>query len=500
MLKSTKPYPCFYNNDYTYLVYLNTEEKYTTSIAKHYAARYYKEGIKDRIPERWSKEVCLYHFEALNGIHNWEEDIIDFFRAGMSVVTEGNIYSDLRIKLVVRIVVKKKWDLPRFSVNDVEDMYLLQKNRDQEQGRRYSAWSGKLSKKSQPHQTHNVLQRNRPKIPFMMTAMHKGVVYLNQYNIKSLMKLSEVKKFYDGTLVKIQENLINMLSKNKLGSSNKRLKGRDWTDYDVKSSKERLKKIDEILKHREQLRRLEEYVGGRPKTVNPHTFVRPFTSQTPLETQSLVIPSGVEEQFHGIEVAHLDNDPFFGVLVLEPNFKESSSRDVIPTNVHSINQPPEHLRKWTKDHLLDNIKAIQEELNEFKIIEVWELVPHPDRVMIITLKWIYKVKLDELGGALKNKAWLVARGYRQEEGIDFEEYFVSVAQLKAIRIFITYAAHKNMTVYQMDVKTAFLNGILREEVYVNQPNEFVDQDNPNHVYKLKKALYGLKQAPRAWYD
>nr|GEX17318.1 hypothetical protein [Tanacetum cinerariifolium] len=107
------------------------------------------------------------------------------------------------------------------------------------------------------------------RIPFMMTATYKGVVYLNQYNIKSLMKLSEVKKLCDGTLVKIQDNIIDMLTKNKLGSGNKRLKGRDWTDYDVKSSKEMLKKIDKILRYREQLKRPEEYVGGRPKCNTP---------------------------------------------------------------------------------------------------------------------------------------------------------------------------------------------------------------------------------------
>nr|GEX72777.1 retrovirus-related Pol polyprotein from transposon TNT 1-94 [Tanacetum cinerariifolium] len=101
---------------------------------------------------------------------------------------------------------------------------------------------------------------------------------------------------------------------------------------------------------------------------------------------------------------------------------------------------------------------------------------------------------------LKNKARLVARGYRQEEGINFEESFPSVARLEAIRIFLAYATHKNMVVYQMDVKTAFLNSNLREEVYVSQPDGFVDLDNLNHVYKLKKALYGLKQARRAWYD
>nr|GEW37907.1 copia protein [Tanacetum cinerariifolium] len=116
--------------------------------------------------------------------------------------------------------------------------------------------------------------------------------------------------------------------------------------------------------------------------------------------------------------------------------------------------------------------------------------------MVITSKWINKVKLDKLGGILKNKARLVARGYCQEEAINFEASFDLFARLEAIRIFLTYAAHKNIVVYQMDVKTAFLNGHLWEEVYVSQPDGFLDLDNPNYVYKLKKALYGLKQAPR----
>ncbi|GJY62531.1 retrovirus-related pol polyprotein from transposon TNT 1-94 [Tanacetum coccineum] len=146
------------------------------------------------------------------------------------------------------------------------------------------------------------------------------------------------------------------------------------------------------------------------------------------------------------------------------------------------------------------IDAMQEEIHEFERLEVWELVSCPDNVFLIKLKWIYKVKTDESGGVLKNKARLVAQGFRQEEGIDFEESFAPVARIEAIRIFVANAAHKNMTIYQMDVKTAFLNGELKEEVYVSQPEGFVDQDNPSHVYKLKKALYGLKQAPHAWYD
>nr|GEV21113.1 retrovirus-related Pol polyprotein from transposon TNT 1-94 [Tanacetum cinerariifolium] len=144
------------------------------------------------------------------------------------------------------------------------------------------------------------------------------------------------------------------------------------------------------------------------------------------------------------------------------------------------------------------IEAMQEELSEFERLEVRELIPRPDQVMVITLKWIYKVKL-EIRRNSKKQGSIGCRGYRQEEGIDFEEYFAPVARLDAIRIFLSFAAHMNMIVYQMDVKMAFSNDILQEEVYVMGWDRFVDQDNPNHVYKLKKALYRLKQAPRAWY-
>ncbi|GJS78671.1 retrovirus-related pol polyprotein from transposon TNT 1-94 [Tanacetum coccineum] len=120
--------------------------------------------------------------------------------------------------------------------------------------------------------------------------------------------------------------------------------------------------------------------------------------------------------------------------------------------------------------------------------------------MIIALKWIYKVKLDAYDDVLKKKAQLVAKGCRQEEGIDFEESFAPVARIEAIRTFIANAVSKNMVIYQVDVKTAFLNDELKEEVYVSQPEGFVDPDHPTHVCRLKKALYGLKQAPMAWYN
>ncbi|KAK8942719.1 hypothetical protein KSP39_PZI008773 [Platanthera zijinensis] len=143
--------------------------------------------------------------------------------------------------------------------------------------------------------------------------------------------------------------------------------------------------------------------------------------------------------------------------------------------------------------------AMQEELNQFRRCNVWELVPKPRGHNIIGTKWIYRNKLDKNGVIVKNKARLVAKGYRQEEGIDFDQTFAPVARLEAIRMFLAYAVYQDFKVYQMDVKLAFLNGDLKEEVYVEQPSGFVDPLKPDYVYKLRKALYGLKQAPRAWY-
>ncbi|GKB26223.1 retrovirus-related pol polyprotein from transposon TNT 1-94, partial [Tanacetum coccineum] len=199
--------------------------------------------------------------------------------------------------------------------------------------------------------------------------------------------------------------------------------------------------------------------------------------------------------------APVHNHPLINVFAPEPSSEASSSGDLRSAESPYVSQTLHHLEKWSKDHLLDNIIGNPSRpIHEFDRLRVWELIPQPECVMIIALKWIYKVKLDEYGDVLKNKARLVAKGYRQEEGIDFEESFSPVARTEAIQIFIANAASKNMTIYQMDVKTTFLNGELKEKVYVSQPEGFVDPDHPTHVYRLKKALYGLKQAPRAWYD
>ncbi|GKD30252.1 gag-pol polyprotein [Tanacetum coccineum] len=150
------------------------------------------------------------------------------------------------------------------------------------------------------------------------------------------------------------------------------------------------------------------------------------------------------------------------------------------------------------NRLLAWIEAMQEELHQFDRLKVWELVDNPFGKSVINLTWLWKNKKDEDNIVICNKARIVTKGYHQEEGIDFEESFAPVDRLEAIRVFVAYVAHKSFPIYQMDVKTDFLNGPLKEEVYVNQPDGFIDRDHPEKVYHLKKALYGLKQAPRAW--
>nr|GEZ28823.1 Gag-Pol polyprotein [Tanacetum cinerariifolium] len=214
--------------------------------------------------------------------------------------------------------------------------------------------------------------------------------------------------------------------------------------------------------------------------------------------------------------AQVKDDEFINIFCTPVQDRgEPSSRHVDSLNIHTFYQrhPSEH--RWTKDHLLEQvignpsqsvrirrqleldgemfmfaltvsrtepknikeamadsawIESMQEELHQFDRLNVWELVDRP-----------------------------LSKGYAQKEGVDFEESFAPVALLEAVRLFITYAAHKSFTVYQMDVKTAFLYGPIKEEVYVNQPDGFVDPYHPDKVYRLKKELYGLKQAPRAWW-
>nr|GEU61518.1 hypothetical protein [Tanacetum cinerariifolium] len=196
-------------------------------------------------------------------------------------------------------------------------------------------------------------------------------------------------------------------------------------------------------------------------------------------------------------VAHMNNNSFFGILIPEVPFYQSSSTDSIHTVVHPDHQISEHNSKSTKDHPLENIigKLARPVSTRLQLYEQ-ALLCYYDAFLTsikpkmykddLTQSWWIEAMQEELNEfeRLENKTQLVACGYRQEEGIDFEESFAPVARLEAIRIFLAYVAHKNMVVYQMDVKISFLNGNLREEVYVSQSDEFVDPDNPNHMYKL----------------
>ncbi|KAJ9561269.1 LOW QUALITY PROTEIN: hypothetical protein OSB04_006429 [Centaurea solstitialis] len=142
----------------------------------------------------------------------------------------------------------------------------------------------------------------------------------------------------------------------------------------------------------------------------------------------------------------------------------------------------------------------KEELLQFVLQHVWDLVDLPRGHRVIGTKWIFRNKTDERGIVIKNKARLVSQGYTQEEGIDYDDVFAPVARIEAIRLFLAFASYKGFKVYQMDVKSAFLYGTIDEEVYVSQPPGFEDPKYPDKVYMLRKALYGLHQAPRAWYD
>nr|GEZ38313.1 retrovirus-related Pol polyprotein from transposon TNT 1-94 [Tanacetum cinerariifolium] len=278
---------------------------------------------------------------------------------------------------------------------------------------------------------------------------------------------------------------------------------------------------------------------------------RVFNKRTRVNMESIHVnfdelPQMASDQISSDPAPECQNDEFINIFCTPIQDQgETSSRHVDSSNMHTFYQryPSEH--RWTKDHPLEQvienplqsvrtrhqlesdaemcmfaltvsrtepknikeamadsawIESMQEELHQFDRLNVWELVDRPLCTNVINLKWLLKNKHDEESIVIRNKSRLVVKGYAQKEGVDFEESFAPVARLEAVRLFIANAAHKSFTVYQMDVKTVFLYGPLKEEVDVNQPDGFVDPYHPDKVYRLKKALYGLRQAPRAWYD
>ncbi|GJX02404.1 retrovirus-related pol polyprotein from transposon TNT 1-94 [Tanacetum coccineum] len=209
---------------------------------------------------------------------------------------------------------------------------------------------------------------------------------------------------------------------------------------------------------------------------------------TTSDEQTSPISLQESDEFNQEDSADFDgNTQFVPYDSLNHEEIESSTTNLEPSNMQNFHQVQPSTHIWTKDR--QRLHTDSE-----------ELVPLPEGKNVIALKWLWKNKCDAKNIVVQNKIRLVAKGYKQEEGIDFEESFAPVARLEAVRMFIAFAAHMNITIFQMDVKTTFLNGPLKEEVYVSQPEGFIASEFPNHAYRLKKALYGLKQAPRAWYD
>ncbi|GKE04968.1 putative ribonuclease H-like domain-containing protein, partial [Tanacetum coccineum] len=201
-----------------------------------------------------------------------------------------------------------------------------------------------------------------------------------------------------------------------------------------------------------------------------------------------------DSQIHALEDIY--DNPSDGIFTNASYDDEGAVTDF--TNLETtVNIEPKKISQALEDESW--VDAMQEELLQFKIQKVWILVDLPFGKKAIGTKWVYRNKKDERGVVVRNKARLVAQGYRQEEGIDYDEVFAHVARIEAIRIFLAFASYMGFIVYQMDVKSAFLYGIIDEEVYVSQPPGFVDPKFPKKVYKVVKALYGLHQAPRAWY-
>nr|GEX95623.1 hypothetical protein [Tanacetum cinerariifolium] len=235
-----------------------------------------------------------------------------------------------------------------------------------------------------------------------------------------------------------------------------------------------------------------EYIAPTPTNSSSQATNFPNTSQDvdELETQQQHVSHQPATIADNVPNAMFNENTFVNPFATPSTSaaKSSSSQYVDPSNMHTFYQPYPNEYQWTKDHpLKQNVKeamtdlawieSMQEELLQFKRLD------HYEENMVI-----------------QNKTRLVVRGCRQEEGIDFKESFALIARMEAIKIFLAYDVHKSFTVFQIDVKTTFLHGTLKEDMYVCQPEGFIDADHPSHVYKLKKVLYGLKQAPRAWYN
>ncbi|GKC93327.1 retrovirus-related pol polyprotein from transposon TNT 1-94 [Tanacetum coccineum] len=241
--------------------------------------------------------------------------------------------------------------------------------------------------------------------------------------------------------------------------------------------------------------------------VSDNSISNPLDNENTSSSSSIMVEEDEAPQIVSSSAEQVANKP--NSPVLNENADKLLQEDD-PSNMHEFHQKPRSSDKWTKNHPIeqvigDPIKPVTDAEVYMYALTVSTIEPKNIKEAMLDHSWIESMQ-DELNQFKRldlwelNKSRLVAKGYGQEEGIDFEDSFAPVVRLEAVRIFMAYAAHKNFPIYLMDVKTTFLNGLLKEEVFVRQLDGFVDPDFPNHVYHLNKALYGLKQAPKAWYD
>nr|GEX58338.1 hypothetical protein [Tanacetum cinerariifolium] len=294
-------------------------------------------------------------------------------------------------------------------------------------------------------------------------------------------------------------NYINLLSKKDIVIGLPKLKGTEFLNKTLNAFFK-----EEGIEHQNSIARTPEQNGvveRRNRTLVESNGYLVYNKRTRMIVESIHIRFNEIKEVSKTSVANDTSE-----------VAESSSHNIGNSNVPTFNQPQVSEYRWMKDHPLEQVlgnplRPVQTKRQLATNLEmcmfaltVWELVDKPFGKMVIKLKWLWKNKKDEDQTVIRNKARLLAKGYAQEEVIDFEESFAPVARLEAVRIFVAYAAHKSFPIYQMDVKTAFLNGPLKEEVYVAQPDRFINPDHLEKVYRLWKALYGLQQPPRAWCD
>ncbi|GKE36849.1 putative ribonuclease H-like domain-containing protein [Tanacetum coccineum] len=242
------------------------------------------------------------------------------------------------------------------------------------------------------------------------------------------------------------------------------------------------------------------FVQGKEAEININSTNNFFAVSSPINTARTTDADDEPMMPNLEEIVYTDDDEDVGAEADMTNLDPHIPVSLIPTTrIHKDHQVEQIIgdihsapqtRRMTKS-VTDHVEPK---------MQVWTLVDLPYGKRAIRIKWIYRIKKDERGIVVRNKARLVAHGYTQEERIDYDEVFALVARIKAIRLFLAYALFKDFVVYQMDVKSAFLYGKIEEEVYVCQPLGFEDPEFPDKVYKVEKALYGLHQAPRAWYE